>query len=113
MRKVANNDGPAGLKPTARGRGNRSEGLTVRISRARGHEQAGTRPALVVSISPFNQGPAGLVIVVPITTKDKRITSHVAVNPPEGGLKHRSSVMTEAIRSISHDRVIKRLGAVA
>jgi mRNA interferase MazF len=82
------------------------------LNPVRGHEQAGTRPALVISIDPFNRGPAGLVIVVPITTKDKRIASHLAIEPPEGGLKHRSYAMPEAIRSISRERLVKRFGAV-
>ena len=38
-----------------------------------GREQAGRRPCLVVSVNPFNQGPAELVIVLPLTTKDKGI----------------------------------------
>ena len=52
-----------------------------------GREQAGTRPALVLSVDKFNHGPADLVVVLPITSKDKRQPMHVQVSPSEGGLK--------------------------
>ncbi len=50
-----------------------------------GHEQGRKRPALAVSVDPFNQGPSGLVIVVPITSKDKKIRSQVVIEAGEGG----------------------------
>src|SRR3990170_1190644 len=45
----------------------RGEVWMTDLSPVRGHEQAGRRPALIVSDTVFNQGPAGLVIVLPIT----------------------------------------------
>jgi mRNA interferase MazF len=84
---------------------------TVDLNPFRGHEQAGVRPALVVSVDPFNQGPAGLVIVVPLTTRDRRIRAHVPIDPPEGGLVQRSFAMCEAIRSIAKERLGRRWGA--
>src|SRR5262249_45820767 len=62
-----------------------------------GHEQAGRRPGLIVSVDLFNQGPAGLVVVVPLTSKDRRVRWHVPVDPPEAGLKKRSFIMCENI----------------
>ena len=56
----------------------------------RGREQAGTRPALILSVDKFNHGPAELIIVLPITSKDKRQPIHVPIAPPEGGLAMRS-----------------------
>jgi len=32
-----------------------------------GREQAGSRPALILSVDLFNQGPAELVVVIPVT----------------------------------------------
>ena len=78
----------------------------------RGHEQGGRRPCLVISVDLFNQGPADLVIVVPITTRDRRIPSHVAVDPPEGGLRERSFIKCEDVRSISMERLVTRYGTV-
>lgn len=78
-----------------------------------GHEQAGARPVLVVSVDPFNHGPAELVIVIPITSVKKRISSHVRVDPPEGGLKVRSYIKYEDVRSISTQRLGRRLRGVS
>jgi mRNA interferase MazF len=79
----------------------------------RGHERAGRRPGLVVSADALNHGPSELVIVLPITSVDKRIRFHVAVEPPEGGLRARSFVKPEDIRSISTERARRRLGAAS
>jgi mRNA interferase MazF len=83
------------------------------LNPVRGHEQAGKRPCLVVSVDLFNQGAAGLVVVVPITSKDKSIPFHVAVNPPDGGLKVKSFIKCEDVRSLSVERLDKRLGSLS
>jgi len=80
------------------------------LSPTKGHETRGTRPCLIVSVDPFNRGPAGLVVVLPITTRKESIPLHVAVDPPEGGLEKRSFIKCEEPRSISKDRLTKRLG---
>ncbi|MGC9317493.1 MAG: type II toxin-antitoxin system PemK/MazF family toxin [Armatimonadota bacterium] len=79
----------------------------------RGHEQAGHRPALVVSADLFNAGPANLVVVLPMTTVDRGIPLHVAVEPPEGGVRERSLIKCEDIRSIDQRRLTRRLGVVS
>jgi mRNA interferase MazF len=58
-------------------------------------------------------GPAGLVIVLPVTTKAEGVRSHVAVQPPEGGLRKASFVKCEDVRSVAVERLGKRLGAVS
>jgi len=85
---------------------------TVSFDPVRGHEQSGTRPALVVSVDLFNHGPAGLVVVLPITSRAKGISLHVSVSPPEGGLTLPSFIKCEDIRSVSIDRLVRRLGSV-
>jgi mRNA interferase MazF len=77
-----------------------------------GHEQGGKRPCLVLSDDLFNHGPAELVVVLPITSKNREIPLRVPVDPPEGGLKVASYVMPEMIRSISVRRLVRRLGAI-
>ena len=62
----------------------------VRLDPAKGREQAGQRPALVLSVDLFNHGPADLVVVLPITSKAKGIPFHVSIKPPNGGLKLKS-----------------------
>ncbi len=90
----------------------RGEVWLLNLDPTLGHEQAGTRPALVVSADIFNAGPAGLVIVCPITSKSKGIRFHVPVTPPEGGLSTLSFVKCEDVRSVSDARLIRRLGLV-
>lgn len=76
-----------------------------------GREQAGRRPALVVSADPLNQGPAGVVIVVPLTTARRGLASHIEVEPGESGLEDISYAKCEDVKSISDKRLIDRLGA--
>ncbi|NLW48684.1 MAG: type II toxin-antitoxin system PemK/MazF family toxin [Firmicutes bacterium] len=85
----------------------------VDLNPGQGHEQSGIRPALVISVDLFNHGPAGLLVVLPITSKNKGIPMHVAINPQEGGLQLKSYIKTEDIRSISKERLLSRLGRVS
>ena len=84
----------------------RGEIWSADLSPTRGHEQAGTRPVLVVSTDTYNRGPAGLVIVVPITRTDRHVPVHVPVEPPEGGVATRSILLCDAVRSISMSRLV-------
>ncbi len=95
------------MNPPARG-----EVWLTDLNPTRGHEQAGRRPVLVVSEDLFNRGPAGLVIVLPMTSTLRNVPSHVPIDPPEGGVEHRSAVLCDAVRSISSERLITRWGAV-
>jgi mRNA interferase MazF len=79
----------------------------------RGREQSGTRPALVVSVDGFNQSGAELVIVLPLTSRNKRVRTHVEVVPPEGGLTITSYIKCEDIRPISRNRLIRGMGTVS
>ncbi len=85
----------------------------VDLNPTRGHEQAGKRPCLVISVDLFNQGASGLAIVLPITSKDKGIPFHVEVNPPEGGLTQRSFIKCEDMRSLSMERLSDLWGVVS
>lgn len=89
----------------------RGEIWDAELNPVRGHEQGGTRPVLIISVDAFHQGPSGLVIVT-ISTKDKKVRSQVPVEPGDGGLNARSFVKCEAIRSISTQRLMSRWGTV-
>src|SRR6516225_7914285 len=78
------------------------------LGTGRGHEQSGQRPALVVSDDAFNSGLAGLVMVVPLTskvTKSRNIPAHIAIAPFEGGVKIASALLCDQLRTISKDRL--------
>ena len=62
----------------------------------RGREQAGRRPALVVSAKAFTQ-LTGLAVVCPITSKARPFPSSVVLPP---GLSVAGEILTSHIRSI-------------
>jgi mRNA interferase MazF len=90
----------------------RGEVWTVNFDPVIGHEQAGRRPALIVTANAFNATAAGLVAVLPITSKPRPLPSRVRVTPPEGGLSMESWIITEQLRTVSKQRLISRLGSV-
>ncbi len=79
----------------------------------RGREQAGRRPALIVSADVFNQGWSGLVTVMPLTSRGRQVRSHVPVHPPEGGLSVPSFIMCEQARAFSVERLLRHRGRVS
>ena len=91
----------------------RGEIWLVNLSPTAGREQAGTRPALIISVDMFNHGAAELVIAIPITSKAKGIPLHVEITPPEGGLSVKSYGKCEDVRSISTSRLKRKLGRVS
>jgi mRNA interferase MazF len=79
----------------------------------RGHEQAGRRPAVVISVDQLGLGPSGLAIVVPLTRTQRPNPLHVLLDPPEGGLRDRSFAMPEMVRSISRERLVASWGSIS
>lgn len=78
-----------------------------------GHEQGKSRPVLILSVDSFNNGPATLVIVVPITKENRHIPLHVEINPPEGGIRMKSFILCDHLRSISKNRLGNCWGKVS
>jgi mRNA interferase MazF len=78
----------------------------------RGREQTGRRPVLVLSVDFFNAGPADLVVVLPLTTAWRDIPLHVKVSKGDGGTRNDSTILCEAIRSVSKGRLISRWGVL-
>lgn len=91
----------------------RGEIWDVDLNPTLGREQAGRRPALIVSDNGLNSGPRGLVVVLPITGTARGLPTHLPVVPPEGGLLKPSVIMTEQVRSISTARLGRRYGMVS
>lgn len=75
-----------------------------------GREQAGRRPAVVVSADALNEGPAGVVVVVPLTTAHRGLPSHIEIDPETSGLGEVSYAKCEDVKSISSERLIAHLG---
>ena len=91
----------------------RGEVWLADLNPTRGHEQAGRRPVLIVSEDLFNLGPAGLVVVLPLTSTRRGVPAHVPLTPPEGGLKTRCVILCDAIRSIAKERLVQQWGRVS
>lgn len=76
----------------------------------RGHEQARPRPFVVVSVDQLNVSRLGLSLAAPLTRTDFGNALHLEISPPDGGVRVRSYAMPEQLRTVSHDRVSRRLG---
>ena len=90
----------------------RGEIWLVNLDPIIGREQAGTRPALIISTDGFNESGLELLIVCPLTSKYKGFPTHVDIKAGEGGLTMDSHIKVEDIKSISVKRFIKKIGKV-
>ena len=83
--------------------------VLVRFDPAYGHEQAGTRPGLVVSKDDYNQN-ASVVVVCPITRNDRPWPFKLPL--PD---RHRNEgfVLTDQLKSVDRRRIARRLGTVS
>jgi mRNA interferase MazF len=93
----------------------RGEVWCVDLDPVRDHEQGRKRPAVIISNDQFNNGPAGLLVIVPLTKKERaRMPLRVRLDPPEGGLTETSFALCEAVRSISKERLVgSALGTIS
>mgnify|MGYP001329871505 CR=1 FL=1 len=89
---------------------NRGEVWLINLNPVISHEQSDIRPALIVSDDLFNHSLAEIAIIVPITSKNKGIPTHVELSCDFLDLK--SYIKTEDIHSVSIRRLRKRLGQV-
>lgn len=86
----------------------RGEVYYVDLGQPVGHEPAFRRPAIVVSVDILNNGPGGLVVVVPITTVGYGLRSHVELAPEGSGLDHTSYARCDQLRVVSVQRLSSR-----
>ena len=78
----------------------------------RGSEQAGYRPVLIISGNMLNKH-LEIVIVCPLTTKIKNYKGNLVLTPTkQNGLDSTSEILTFHIRSISKNRLIKKVGKI-
>ncbi|GAB4469017.1 MAG: type II toxin-antitoxin system PemK/MazF family toxin [Armatimonadaceae bacterium] len=94
----------------------RGEVWVVNWNPARGSEQAGRRPSLILQTDAGNQNPNYPNTIVATVTKQGRdsIPTHVRLSATsENGLTYDSYVKCEQIMTISKDRLEDRLGMVS
>jgi mRNA interferase MazF len=79
------------------------------LNPVRGHEQAGERPVLVLSHDVFNER-SGTVIAVALTSQEPRAGYPLTLELASAKLPKRSWVKTSQIRTLSAERIGRRLG---
>lgn len=90
----------------------RGEVYYVDLGQSIGHEPAFRLPAVVVSVDILNNGPGGLIVVVPITTTGYGLRSHVELEPEGSGLDHISYARCDQLRVVSIERLSSRQAMV-
>ncbi len=83
------------------------------LNPTKGSEQQGFRPVVIVSGNMLNKYLQA-VITCPLTTKIKNYKGNIILEPNEqNGLTEKSEIMIFHIRSVSKDRLIKKIGTIS
>lgn len=82
------------------------------LNPVRGHEQAGQRPVLVLSHDVFNER-SGTVIAMALTSQEPRAGFPLTVQLGTPKLPKRSWVKVSQIRTLSTERIGRRVGRVS
>jgi mRNA interferase MazF len=90
----------------------RGEIRWAELSPARGHEQSGLRPVLILSHDIFNER-SETVIAVAITSQPQKTGFPITLKLETGNLPKQSWVKTGQIRTLSIERIGKTIGKVA
>lgn len=78
----------------------------------KGQEQAGIRPVVIISGNLLNTY-LNIVICCPLTTKIKNYKGNVVLQPSsKNKLKQASEILTFHVRSLSKERLIKKMGEI-
>ena len=81
------------------------------LNPTRGHEQKGKRPVIVISGDGYNK--SGMLIICPTTTKLKNYYGNILLEPDSlNGLEKKSEILISQIRTISQNRIIKKIGEI-
>ena len=82
------------------------------LNPTRGNEQAGQRPVLILSHNVFNDR-SGTVIAVALTSQPQRAAFPLTLELTRRRLPKRSWVKISQIRTLSVERIGKRMGTVS
>ena len=89
----------------------RGDVLWAELDPTQGREQAGRRPVLVISHDIFNER-SGTVIAMVITSQPQKAGFPLTVELMSGNLPKRSWVKVGQVRTLSLERLGKRIGRV-
>ena len=89
----------------------REEIYLADLDPVRGHEQAGTRPVLIIQNDIGNQY-SSTTIAAAITSRisKRRLPVHVEVSAQESGLTRDSVILLDQIRTLDKERLIRKMG---
>jgi len=90
----------------------RGDVLWADLDPTRGREQAGQRPVLVISHDIFNER-SGTVIAMAITSQPQKAGFPLTVELTKGKLPMPSWVKVSQVRTLSRERLGKRIGRVS
>ena len=83
------------------------------LNPVKGSEQAGHRPVVIISGNLLNRY-LDIVIVCPLTSKIKNYKGNVVLIPSKAnGLNKQSEILVFHVRSVSKDRLVKKIGAIS
>ena len=82
------------------------------LNPVRGREQAGLRPVLILSHDVFNER-SGTVIAMAVTSQPQRAGFPLTLELKSGELPKRSWVKTSQIRTLSVERVRRKIGVAS
>ena len=83
------------------------------LNPVKGSKQKGFRPVVIVSGNVVNEY-LKIVIACPLTTKVKNYKGNIVLEPDDiNGLAAKSEILTFHIRSISKERLIKKVGRIS
>jgi len=89
----------------------RGEVRWANLNPTRGHEQAGRRPVLILSHDIFNKR-SGTVIAMDLTSQPQKAYFPLTYSLEPGQLQKPSWVKISQIRTLSVERIGKKVGAV-
>ena len=91
----------------------RGDIVRVQLSPVVGSEQAGERPALVISPDVINEH-SPVILIAPLTSKktERVYPFEAVIEPSEGGVKRRSKVMLTHLRGVDKRRITDVHGSV-
>lgn len=83
------------------------------LNPTKGREQNGVRPVVVISGNLMNEY-LDVVITCPLTSKIKNYKGNVVLEPNlKNGLSQPSEILTFHLRSMSKERLIKKVGKIS
>jgi mRNA interferase MazF len=90
----------------------RGDVIWADLNPVRGHEQAGMRPVVVLSEEVFN-ARSGTVIAMAITSQSQKARFPLTLELTSVKLPRRSWVKISQIRTLSTERLSKRIGRIS